>query len=264
MRPIAVFYHCMFSIGARTASTIEPTRPPLTPGALPAAVGIVRSQMEALARSGLLGAANRLFIGVNGGPECFAIAAELFPPQAIVSFHGLGCRNELRTILMLERFVQEVTHLESGTDWSVCYHHAKGASYPTTDDQSVKWRRCMEKHVVDGWRSCVDALDKGYDAAGAHYLSPPLTPVDQRIFAGNFFWARSRYLATLTPLLERERLRLSGVDPLESRFEAEVYVGNSARPPRIMDFHPKITGNGFPTLGAFDGCETAIPEIKEV
>lgn len=255
-RPIAVFYHCMFSIGAQATSSIESeaVRPPLPAGPLPAAVGIIKSQMTALAKSGLLEAADRLFIGVNGGPECFAIAAELFPPKAIVSFHGLGCRNELRTILMLERFTTEVTRFDANSDWAICYHHSKGASWPIDHNVSTPWRRCMETHVIRNWRLCMAALDEGYDAAGAHYLQPPKTPVDQRIFAGNFFWARSRFLGMLPSLLDRERLYASGIDALESRFEAEVYIGNGQKP-RVMDFHP-----GY---GSYHDCERVSPEPKE-
>lgn len=254
-RPIAVFYHCVFSIGARTGSTIEPTREPLEPGPLPSAVGIVRSQIQAMTLSGLLSAADRLFVGVNGGVESFAIASELLPPNAVVYFHGLGSRNELRTLLMLEHFVDEVTRFDPDADWSICYHHAKGASHPVADDQNDRWRRCMERHVIGDWRPCVAALAAGYDAAGAHYLMPPSTPDGQRIFAGNFFWARSRYLKTVTSLLERERIYESGIETLESRYEAEVYVGNGRPPPRVLDLHPR--------LDSFDGCETVMRETKE-
>ena len=232
-------------------SSLEPTRPPLTPGPVPAAPEIIRSQIQALTSSGLLRSADRLYIGVNGGPESFEIASKLFPSKAIVHFHGSECRNELRTMLMLERFVEETARY--GTDdWSVCYHHSKGASHPVGDDQNTKWRRCMEKHVIHNWRACVSALDSGYEAAGAHYLSPPNTPGDQRYFAGTFFWARSRYLHTIPSILERERLYESGIDSLESRFEAEVYIGNARRPPRIMDFHPR--------LDSFDNCDTVQPQ----
>lgn len=253
--PIAVFYHCLFSIGSRAGSSVEPARTPLEPGPLPAAIAIVRSQIEAMTRSGLLDAADRIFIGVNGGLEALEIVADLLPAKAVVHLHGLGCRNELRTLLMLEGFVDEVSRLDAETDWLVCYHHAKGASHPVGDDQNARWRRCMERHVIGDWRSCVAALKQGYDAAGAHYLTPPSTPDGHRIFAGNFFWARSRYMATVTPLLDRERIRTSGVETLESRYEAEVYVGNGRKPPRVFDLHP-----GF---DSFDGCESVTPQTKE-
>ena len=233
---IAVFYHCLFSIGERVGSSVEPARTPLESGPLPAAIEIVREQIKAMTDSGLLEAADRLFIGVNGGAECFALAAKLFPPRAIVSFHGLACRNELRTILMLERFVKEVSLLES-EEWAVCYHHSKGATHTSTNSHNTSWRRCMERHVISDWRACVSALSSGYDAAGAHYLRPPVTPPAQHIFAGNFFWARSRFLASLPALYERERIKVSGVDALESRFEAEVYIGNGGGF-KVYDLHP--------------------------
>lgn len=254
-RPIAVFYHCLFSIGSRTGSSIEPALAPLEPGPLPAALAIVRSQIVAMTRSGLLDAADRIFIGVNGGLEALKIVADLLPAKAVVRLHGLGCRNELRTLLMLEGFVDEVSRLDAKTDWLVCYHHAKGATHPVGDDWNTRWRRCMERHVIGDWRSCVTVLEQGYDAAGAHYCIPPSTPAGQRIFAGNFFWARSRYLSTVTPLLDRERIRTSGVETLESRYEAEVYVGNGRRPPRVFDFHPG--------RASLDGCETVTPQTRE-
>lgn len=252
-RPIAVFYHCLFAIGSRKSSSIEPKLAPLASGSLPAAIAIVRSQVDAMQRSGLLDAADHLFVGINGNVEDFEIAAELLPKRAIVHFHGRECRNELRTILMLERFVAEKTRFDTDADWSICYHHAKGASHPIGDKDTTKWRRCMEKHVIHDWRKCVAALAQGFDAAGAHYLIPPTTPGDQRIFAGNFFWARSRYLKTVPSLLERKRIHDSGIEALESRYEAEVYVANRRPPPRVFVLHST----------SFEGCEKAKSEVKE-
>jgi hypothetical protein len=261
---VAVFYHCLFAIGSRVQSTLEPTRPPLTSGSLPAATGIVEAQVKALVESGLFARADRVFIGVSGGPECFELAGRLFAPltagpagagkRVVVNFHGLEARNENRTLLMLERFVDEVSLLDK-SDWSICYHHSKGATHPPGEKQNTRWRACMQRHVIEGWQQCLDGLVRGYDMVGAHYLTPPSTAHGQRIFAGNFFWGSSRYLRTLPSLLERERLRLTGIDAIESRYEAEVYIGNTRRPPRVLDLHPR--------LDSFDDCKTVTPlEIK--
>ena len=96
----------------------------------------------------------------------------------------------------------------------------------------------MERTVIHSWRQCVADLEGGYDVVGCHYMEPPETPPGQRIMAGNFWWSRATFLLTLPSIMKRDRIRLSGLDSAESRYEAEVILGNGPRLPRVKDYHP--------------------------
>jgi len=221
LNPIAIFYHGLFCLG-------DP------PQLLPRAVSIVRGQMWELARTGLLDVCSELHVGLNGGEETGRIARTIIPPKAKVHLHGLKCRNECRTLLLMQEWVRS----HRGQQCYVLYFHCKGATKPAGDVLSAAWLRCMTRHAVLNWRRCVQDLDSGYEAVGSHWLAPPKTPEKQYIFAGNFFWVKASFLATIPSLMERDRIKESGIDSLESRYEAEVILGNGARPPIVRDYHP--------------------------
>lgn len=217
MKPIAIFYHALFKLG-------DPSK------VLPAAVNIVADQMNTLKESGLLAAASQMIVGINGGDESKPLAGALLPAQAHLVFHGLQCRNECRTIRIIEEW------LPGHEDWYVLYHHSKGATKP--DLRNRYWRECMERHCVKEWRKCVADLEAGYDAVGCHWFDPPRTPQGQHIFAGTFFWSKASYLRTLPSIMDRDRIKLSGIDSIESRYESEVWIGNGPVQPRVKDYHP--------------------------
>lgn len=215
-KPIVIVFHCLFELDGKL---------------LPSAMQIVVEQMEQVKCSGLEDAASEIIIGINGGDESVAFH-ELFPAKATIVHHGLACRNELRTLLILEEWVK------SHPDWYVLYFHSKGACHPPGDPMRARWRGCMMRNLISNWQQCVKDLDDGYEAAGCHYMKPPATPPSQYIFGGNFFWVRSSFLQKIPSIMLRDRLKISGIDSLESRFEAEVWIGNGPRPPKVRDYHP--------------------------
>lgn len=79
-------------------------------------------------------------------------------------------------------------------EYYVLYIHSKGVSRgkdtfkPAIDD----WREYLLYFMVDNWRECVSALEKGYDTVGINYLQTPLPH-----FQGNFWWAKASYIKTL-------------------------------------------------------------------
>jgi len=218
MKNIAIFYHSLFFLGD----------PPVL---LPTAFTVVKAQMAAFNDSGLLDAATEIHCGVNGGAESESIARELLPPHAVIQYHGLDSRNENSTIVMLEQW------LPLHDDWYVLYLHSKGATHPEGNDHSTRWRDCMMRHAVHNWRLCVADLDAGYEAVGSHWMTGDQTPPGQSIFAGNFFWASSDFLRTLPSIQERDRIKLSGLWSLDSRYESEVWLGNGPRLPKVKDYH---------------------------
>ena len=88
-------------------------------------------------------------------------------------------------------------------DEAICYAHTKGAwrQSPLTGP----WRASMTRHVIGGWRSCLNLIEGDYETAGCHWIQPgtshPRAPgyvAKTGLYAGNFWWAASRYLAQLS------------------------------------------------------------------
>lgn len=217
---------------------------------LPAAPEIIAEQMAALKTSGLEDAATEIHIGVNGTKtESEPFSGLLFPAKAKVTYHGLQCRNELRTIMILEEWVK--TH----PNWNVLYFHSKGATHAPGShyghNVSCPWRVGMMQDLVENWKGCVYDLEKGYDSdlgkgydiVCSHWMWN-MADGTQHIPAGNFLWITSDFAAKLPSFLIRDRLRVSGLDSVESRFEAEVYWGNGPRP-NVKSYRPN-GGGGVP------------------
>lgn len=225
---IAICYHCLFYYGA-------------PPDVSTTAVEIVREQMQQLRESGLLDAASECIAGINGGEESRELVPLLLPAKFSFTLHRLNSRSECATIFMLEQWVK------AHPDWYVLYFHAKGATHPADDDFRRTWRECMMRHLVLNWRRCVLDLEAGCEAAGCHWMVPPETPPGHHIFAGNFWWAKSSFLATLPSIMERSRIKMSGLVSLESRYESEVWLGNGKRLPNVKDYHPNWNPSKWPT-----------------
>lgn len=201
---------------------------------LESACHLVSEQMTLLNSTGLTGSAAEFHVGINGGPESEDLANLFLPPKAVRHYHGLQCRNECRTIRMIEEW------LPGHEDFLVFYFHTKCATHSASSPRfklDTAWRDCMTRYLILRWPVCTGDLESGYQAVGCHWMEPPQTPMGQRIFAGNFFWARASYLRTLPSILARDRIRTSGLDSPESRYEAEVWIGNGKTRPRIKDYH---------------------------
>lgn len=222
----AIFYHCVFAGGNPVSM-------------LPSASEIITEQMQALESSGLLSSCDEFYVGINGGGESTAISELVFPPKAIKKFHGTQCKNELRTILMLEEWVK--TH----SGWNVLYFHSKGATTIPGSHKSAnsnEWRATMMRDLVEGWRQCVTELDAGYDIVCSTWKWN-MCDGTQHIPSGNFLWIKSDFAAKLPSIYLRARIKQDGIDALFSRWEAEVYWGNGVRP-NVKQFRPN-GGNGI-------------------
>jgi len=218
MKSIAIFYHCL--LFKDTPDNM-----------LMSAVNIVAGQMEMATNVGLISAASEFHVGINGGEESKQVAQLLLPAKAKIDLHGLQCKNECRTILMLERWIP------NHEDWYVLYFHSKGATHAAGDGYTTTWRNCMMKNAVKNWRTCVNDLDAGFESVGSHWMTGDQTPPGQSIWAGNFWWAKASFLVTLPSIMLRDRITLSGIDSIESRYESEVWIGNGPRLPKVKDYH---------------------------
>lgn len=201
---IAVFYH-----GVMRAPGFDPGEQ---------AALIFCEQMRALAQSGLADAAEEIYVGMNESDQL--LAASLVPAKTSVFSTGDGSRGEYPTLDRLQRW------LPGHDGWLVCYHHMKGVAHP--GDAESNWRRCMEAWVIWNWQRCVQDLSSGaFDTVGAHWN----TFVDQRYWAGTFWWATQAYLLTLPILCDK-------VDNNRS-YEGEVWIGKTARPRvRYLEYAP--------------------------
>lgn len=99
----------------------------------------------------------------------------------------------------------------------------------------------MMRRCVTEWRQVVAELDAGFEAVGCHWLTGMGHDKSQHYFAGTFWWATSNFLATVPSMYLRDRIKESGIASLESRYEAEVWIGNG-RMPKIKDLE---TTHGF-------------------
>lgn len=230
MKPIAVFYHCLFYHGS----------PPEVRGN---AFAIVAEQMQLLENSGLAKRASKILIGINGPMEDSAnIASVVVPIKSEVVLHGPNSFAENLTIVELERWLP--TH----PDWYVLYFHAKGCTHPAGEPYgetvSKPWRKTMEQDLIANWQACVNAMDTGAEVVCSHFMRG-MADGTQNIAAGNFWWATSNFLRTLPSIFARDRIKQSGIAAAESRYEAEVWIGNGPRLPRVKEFRPN-GGGGVP------------------
>lgn len=114
---------------------------------------------------------------------------------------------------------------------AILYAHTKGAMNLTVHARD--WRRAMTAAVVARWDISLALLHE-YDAAGCFWLTPEQHArhgVESPFFAGNFWAARSSYLATLPE------------PSAEDRYRAERWIGLGN--PRICDLRP-----GYPSEDA--------------
>jgi hypothetical protein len=209
---IAVFYHCVLS-GPRIPSEEH-------------AMSVLISQMAAWRNSDLEKIADENHVGLNGTDSQAMVLSSVIPANSILHIHGPRAQTELSTLHELQLWLKP--------GWAVLYHHIKGVQYP---DNPVwdRWRKCMQNACVWNWRACVEALEQGFDTAGAHWMTSkkyPMVSPDHRYWGGNFWWATSDYLLTLTSLPP---------DQYERRYDAEVWIGSGPRTPKARDF-----ANHFP------------------
>lgn len=212
---IAVWYHCILSGGSIPVDTA-------------CAAAIMDEQMYALKRSSLLDSCDEFHVGINGG-QADAQIARLFVRsyKANLIPHGEGSTSEIPTMMKLREW------LPNHPDYYVCYHHIKGITHHDCEPFATR-RRDIEQAVIWGWIPCVEALGRGFDSCGAHWITPEKYPgwAPVPFWGGTFWWATSKYLMTLPPLPE---------PTWSNRFLAEHWIGKGPRRPRVKDFLP-----GFP------------------
>jgi hypothetical protein len=195
MKPAAHFYHC-WADGEWVPAADE--------------------HITALASSGFR--ADRVFVGLVGG----AIARER-AHQYLEA--GLSQFGPVSFIHAIEGY-EQVT-LTALRDWcrahndpsaAVLYAHTKGAYNVTA--VTIEHRRIMTGKVAGHWRHALDTLN-GHDTAGCFW--EPANPH----YVGNFWWARTDYLADLP------------APPVANRHQAETWI--AVGDPTACELNPEFT-----------------------
>jgi hypothetical protein len=176
----------------------------------------IREHFREVKKSGLLRELDSVRVGMVGGEanraKVLALFDELKVPVKVVAVASEGW--EQVTLKKLHTFAKQ-------DDGFIFYAHTKGAWSP--DRMAHPWRVSMIHDTVTRWRECVRALDR-VQTAGPFWLKSddPMHKEHKKFFGGNFWWARSDYVAKL-PRVKNE-----------NRFQAEGWIGLRSPSVRIM------------------------------
>jgi hypothetical protein len=142
-------------------------------------------------------------------------------------------------------------------EFNVLYFHSKGIT--ATENflnrnnfvvfkNYLYWRKFLEWGVIERWQECVDALNSGYDTAGANFSSVPVNH-----YSGTLWWSKSSYIKRLPDPSKNdwwEKLKLESPDqwiktaPLRIKDEMWVCAEPSCKPYSVKDaFNFNVTQN---------------------
>jgi glycosyltransferase involved in cell wall biosynthesis len=143
---------------------------------------VVDELLTAIRSSGLYELSQRIFTGIVG-PEALPFACDDPKVEIVYRSHRLE-DYEFPTLSYLHAHCRAHHCL-------VYYVHTKGVvrDSPSTAD----WRRYMQYFVIERHQDCMRTLES-FDVCGVNWLEAPWPH-----FSGNFWWARSSYVATLPP-----------------------------------------------------------------
>lgn len=180
MKNIYIFYHVLLTDNLQS-------------------IGIVSEQLNTLMVSGLLGAAEKIFIGaIYGGDNkeilnCFNNIIKSFNINnniELVFINKSG--DESSTLTYLKMFANS---LQDNNYF--LYFHTKGVTHLDNDFflPTKYWRHYLEYFNIIKWKNAVDKLNSGYDSCGALWINDKLHPnlslsdwENKGFYAGTFFW----------------------------------------------------------------------------
>jgi hypothetical protein len=156
---------------------------------------VMDQQWDLINSSGLRDAASEINMCLNGQPWTFTNwlqSKNTNDPEGkikLVSLNKDAAYHEWPTLMYMLQQAREASE-----PYYICYIHLKGL-LRYGDPNVGDWRDFMNWATIEQWRDNVEALDKGADAVGTNYNTTPWPH-----FAGNFWWARSEYIAKLQPI----------------------------------------------------------------
>jgi hypothetical protein len=168
---------------------------------------VMDQQWDLIEKSGLEKAASEINICMNGQPWTFEAwdqqknASKLKKKTKLISVNKDAAFHEWPTLTYLHQQAKEngINNPTLGkTPYYICYIHLKGL-LRWGDPNVGDWRDFMNWATIEQWRDNVEALDEGAQVVGTNYNTEPWPH-----FAGNFWWSKSDYIATLDPLFHPE------------------------------------------------------------
>lgn len=141
---------------------------------------------------------------------------------------------------------------KSTEDYYILYFHTKGITstlrHYKNDPNEIDmfrtyhyWRHYLNYGVLENWRSCIEALDNGYDCASVNLQSYPNIH-----YSGNFWWSKASHIVSLPDPATYEwfaEVRRNSVDPwfrnAPNRFSDEHWI-TSKRNVKAFNFGKKI------------------------
>jgi len=111
---------------------------------------------------------------------------------------------------------------------NVGYIHGKGITNLTK--YTNKWRKALEYAILEKYQDNINALENSYDVSGIFWMKSNLH------FSGNFWWARSSYIKTLSrPVLQEWNTYNPeyGFWKTALRYEAWIGINN----PKVNEIH---------------------------
>lgn len=165
---------------------------------------LVKVQVEHLRSSGLLDATAKLYV------SCVALHdGDVDILKQIVNSDKLEIISAVDNPRVFEYPALELLREKAEKEDCLFYYfHTKGVSFFTEkrkDHCFAKfkrrvdaWRILMEYFLMDKWQAAANVLLDGYDTYGC-YRYPP-KPAPYIMYAGNFWWATSKYIRSLPHL----------------------------------------------------------------
>lgn len=200
---------------------------------------IVEEQLSKLVRSGLYDEATEIYYGAYANDNF-----QLYKFINVVKFWDL--KNKIRIVIHPFNDGEKQTMIllqetiKSYPDAYVLYYHTKGITslqnhsnhLPNLEYKNVEsWRHLMEYFNIEMWENCISTFENHeiLDIAGCLYVDWTGNPY-KHFYAGNFWWAESKYLSTLPDMKERD-----------NRMGCELWIGSM--PHEWVNFYPSKGGN---------------------
>ena len=95
--------------------------------------------------------------------------------------------------------------------------------------------------LVEQYNTCIKKLQEGIQVVGCNYYDENLHMRNPPHFSGNFWWANSSYINTLSPLIEKPET----VNPTDAEFwlcqnNPSIYELHNSKINHYMDVYPDI------------------------
>jgi hypothetical protein len=160
---------------------------------------VMDQQWDLMNSTGLRDAASEINICMNGQPWTFTgwlqskNTNDSEGKLKLVNVNKDAAYHEWPTLMYMLQQARDATE-----PYYICYIHLKGL-LRYGDPNVGDWREFMNWATIEKWRDNVEALYEGAEAVGTNYNTTPWPH-----FAGNFWWAKSDYIAKLQPIAHPE------------------------------------------------------------